>query len=123
MFQDFLDLCNRNDFLWVYNSKCLNQIYAKPITVSMITHLKAQILEFWYKPKNIIPLLVNTLPSIQIQVIVRTGRVSNTVQTALRPQGSARVQGFWHSPFIQACCEGHSTSLRQPIERRKVRIV
>ena len=33
-------------------------------------------------------------PSIQVHVIVRTGKVSRTSQIALRPQGSANRHGF-----------------------------
>lgn len=54
-------------------------------------------------------------PSIQIQVIVRTGNVSNTVQMAFNPQGSAKVQGLIHCPEMHAVCDGQSTSLRHPI--------
>jgi hypothetical protein len=53
-------------------------------------------------------------PGKQIQIMVRTGRVSSTWHSAWMPHGSARVQGFKHWPRMQAVFEGQSMSDVQP---------
>ena len=49
-----------------------------------------------------------------MQTMVLTGRVSNTVHLAFRPQGSATLQGWVQLPLIQASWLEHSESDRQP---------
>jgi hypothetical protein len=62
-------------------------------------------------------------PWIQMQVIVRTGRVSRTVQMALRPHGSDKAHGLTHSSDTQAVWEGQSESLVQPISAGTINII
>ena len=53
-------------------------------------------------------------PSIQMQTMVLTGRVSSTVHLAFLPQGSATLQGWVQFPLMQASWLEHSESERQP---------
>lgn len=49
-------------------------------------------------------------PGMHSHIMVLTGDVSSTLQSAFIPQGSIFTQGLIHSPLKQAVWDGHSLS-------------
>ena len=56
-----------------------------------------------------------TYPVSQVQIMVLSGKVFWTLQTALAAHGWIAVHGFWHSLLIQASRFGHSISPLHPV--------
>jgi hypothetical protein len=54
-----------------------------------------------------------------MQVIVRTGSVSRTLQMALIPHGEISLQGSRHSLLMQAVCGGQSESILHLLSTEK----